>query len=105
MKEDEIIITEVHEGSNVTHKLTLTVTDYPVNLPQVQAPVIVGYACTCPKTDTPFLVIEPVAINSVEITPAQRIYAYKGMPAIDLKQAKTDFFIAAKMLRAKFPKV
>ena len=105
MKETDIVVTEVTEPGNVTHKLMIAMMDYPVNLPLVQTPVIVGYACFCPSSNTPFLVIESLIVNSVEITPAQRIFHYKDKKEIDLKQVRTDFVVAAEMLRAKFPKV
>jgi len=104
MKETDIVVTEVTEPGNVTHKLMIAMMDYPVNLPLVQTPVIVGYACFCPKSKTPFLAMESLIVNSVEIKPIQRIFEYKGKPELDLKLVITDFLVAAEMMRAKFPK-
>lgn len=105
MKEQDVVITEVTDPGNVTHKLMIAVTDYPVALPLVEAPVIAGYVCFCPKSNMPFLAIEPTIVDSIEVKPAQRIFEYKGKKEPDLKQIRTDFFVAAEIMRAKFPKV
>ena len=105
MKEENVVVTEVTDSGNVTHKFMIAVSDYPVALPLTQTPVIVGFACFCPAGNMPYLVIESITIDSVEIVPSQKVYKYKGISKIDLKQAKTDFVVAAEMLRARFPKV
>lgn len=104
MKEDDIIVAQVNEG-NVVYKLMIAVYDYPANPPLTRAPVITGYICTSPLKGIPFLSIDSVIINSVEIEPVQKNYSYRDKKEINLKQVKTDFIVAAEMLRAKFPKV
>ncbi len=105
MKEEDVVISEVKEPGNVTHKLIIAVMDYPEALPLIHPPLIIGFACFCPIGNIPYLAIESIIVGSEEIVPTQRVFKYKSISKIDLKQAKTDFIVAAEMMRARFPKV
>ena len=104
MKEQDVVVAQVNEG-NIICKLMITVYDYQANPPLAKAPVISGEVCINWLTKIPFLSIDSVMINSAEIVPVQKNYIYRDKMETYLRQAKTDFIVAAEMLRARFPKV